>query len=208
MVGQPRRPNTIGGVRGRPRPQQTPAAEPDARSYVKKFSCSTHYIEYHVAEGDRAQCPMCVLERDYDEARAQLLVRDQELNAARGQLERFRVQVDLLSAIRAAFAILGDDDYAWLKVQMYQYKIDKSVMLKATHGRLHGGQRIKRGDKLPVNGFMTVPRHGDPEAHLATSFGGLAIAEYLDEAVTCLGVSQAMGLMLKAWWKALPGGQS
>lgn len=151
---------------------------------------------------------MCVLEANYNDVRVELLSRQNELKVVTTQLSRLQVQVDLQSAIRAAIEVLNDDDFEWLKVQMYQYKIDKSVMLKPTHGKVAGGRRIKRGDKLPPNGFMTVPKKGDPEAHLATSLGGLAIAEYLDEAITCSGSAQAMGIMLKAWWKALPGAQS
>jgi hypothetical protein len=148
---------------------------------------------------------MCALERDYDEVRAELLAKRNELKVAQGQLARLQVQADVQSAIRAAIPALDDNDFAWLKVQMYQYKIDKSVMLKPTHGQRVGGARLKRGQKLPPNGFMTVPKRGDPEAHAATSLGGLAMAEYLDEAITCFGSAQAMGVMLKAWWKALPG---
>jgi hypothetical protein len=151
---------------------------------------------------------MCILERDYDEVRAELISHKNELKLATGQLARLQAQVDVQSAMRAAIAILDDSDFEWLKLQMYQYKIDKSVMLKPTHGKVAGGARLKRGDKLPPNGFMTVPKRGDPEAHAATSLGGLAMAEYLDEAITCFGSAQAMGVMLKAWWKALPGAQT
>lgn len=198
--------NTVGGVRGRPARTQSKLPEQPAQPYATKASCSAHLIEYFVAEGDRLVCPLCAMERDYDEVRAQLIARDSELKTTKNQLDRLRVLVDLQTAIRSAIGLLNEDDYAWLKVQMYQYKIDRSVTLKPTHGRLVGGPRPKRGEKLPANGFMTVPRDGDPEAHLATSMGGLAIAEYLDEAVTCLGAAQAMGLMLKAWWRLLPGG--
>jgi hypothetical protein len=150
---------------------------------------------------------MCILEDKYERVRAELVARRNELKVASGQLTRLQTQVDLQSAMRAAIDILDDNDFAWLKVQMYQYKIDKSVMLKATHGKVAGGARLKRGEKLPANGFMTVPRTGDPEAHSATSLGGLAMANYLDEAITCFGSAQAMGIMLRAWWKALPGAQ-
>jgi len=183
-------------------------AEQDAEPYATKHQCSAHLIEYYVAAGERVQCPLCFIERDYDEVRAQLLARENEIKIAAGELSKLRVQVEVLVAMRAAIEVLDDNDYGWLKLQMYQYKIDKSVMLKPTHGKVSGGKRIKRGDKLPPNGFMTVPKRGDPEAHQATSLGGLAMAEYLDEAITCFGSAQAMGIMLKAWWKALPGAQS
>lgn len=197
-----------GGARRRATSEQGRTAEQDAEPYATRHKCSTHLIEYYAPSGKRARCPQCMMERDYDEMKAQLIARENELKIATNELNRLRVQVDVLGAIRAAIDALDDNDYLWLKLQMYQYKIDKSVMLKATHGKVAGGKRLKRGDKLPPNGFMTVPKHGDPEAHQATSLGGLAMAEYLDEAITCFGSAQAMGIMLRAWWKALPGAQS
>ena len=172
-----------------------------------KVKCDIHLIEYYAGRGDRVRCPMCVTERKHDDLKARTIALENELKVAQNALEKLRVQVDLQTAIRQAIEILDDHDYAWLKVQMYLYKMDKSVTLKVTHGKPAGGRRIKRGEKLPPNGFMAIPRKGDPEGHLASSLGGLAMAEYLDEAITCLGSAQAMGVMLKAWWKALPGGE-
>lgn len=194
-------------MRGSGGPQERTPRQ-DAAPYATRNKCPTHLIEYYALAGEAPQCPMCILERKYDEVRAELVTRRNELKVAGVQLTRLQTQVDLQSAMRAAIDILDDNDFAWLKVQMYQYKIDKSVMLKATHGKLAGRARLKRGEKLPANGFMTVPRSGDPEAHAATSLGGLAMANYLDEAVTCFGSAQAMGIMLRAWWKALPGAQT
>jgi len=201
------RPGAPGGTRGRPSSAQGRTVEQDAEPYATKNKCSTHLIEYYTPNGERARCPQCEMERDYDEMRAQLFARENELKITSKELERLRVQVEVLSAIRAAIGALDDNDYLWLKLQMYQYKIDKSVTLKTIHGKV-GGKRVRRGDKLSPVGFMTVPKYGDPEAHQATSFGGLAMAEYLDEAITCFGAAQAMGIMLKAWWKALPGARS
>ena len=199
--------NTTGAVRQRRGPVQKRAQEQDS-SWGTKHVCTEHMIEYYIFTGERVRCPMCTQFRDDDELRAQLLQRENELKMATSQLQKLQVLVDIQTAIRQAIEILDDDDYAWLKLQMYQYKLDKSVALKATHGKPAGAKRVKRGDKLPPNGFMALPRKGDPEGHLATSIGGLAMAEYLDEAITCFGSAQAMGIMLKAWWKALPGGQS
>lgn len=200
--------NTTGGVRQRAggATVQKRAAEQDAEPYATKNSCTGHQIDYYTAVGDRTRCPLCVMERDFDETKAQLLVAQNHLENAQNKLKKIEPQVSLQSAIRQAIEILEDDDYLWLKTQMYQYKIDKSVSLKATHGKLAGGRRVRRGEKLPANGFMSLPRHGDPEGYLATSLGGLAMAEYLDEAISCYGSAQAMGIMLKAWWTVLPGG--
>lgn len=200
--------NRVGGVKKRTPPVQQRAKDQDVEELATKVKCAEHLIEYYVPRGDKSRCPMCAMQRSYDDVRAELISRTNELKVASAELTKLKVQVELGSAIKSALEILGDEDYAWLKVQMYQYKIDKSVILKPTHGNLEGGKRLKRGEKMPANGFMTLPRHGDPEAHLATSIGGLAMAEYLDEAINRFGSAQGMGLMLKAWWKALPGGQS
>ena len=196
------------GAAARRAGNQAPAATQDAEEYAKKIKCEKCLIEYYVGLGDRMACPMCNLQRNYDEVRASLIQAQNEVQVLRNQNSRLQVQTDLQAAIRAALEILDDGDYAWLKAQMYQYKIDKSVMLKPTHGRLLNGKRPKRGEKLPPNGFMTMPRDGDPEAHACSSLGGLAMAEYLDEAISTFGSAQAMGIMLKAWWKVLPGGLS
>lgn len=175
-------------------------------SFATRHQCDHHLIEYYTGKGDVPRCPMCAMERDLDEARVNLLSMSNELEMTRSRLKHLEVQVNLQAAIRSAIEVLDDNDYEWLKTQMYLYKLDKSVSLKPTHGKLANGRRLKRGEKMPPNGFMAIPRHGDPEGHLATSVGGLAIAEYLDEALTSYGSAQTMGLMLKAWWKVLPGG--
>jgi len=197
--------NKRGATRVRATPVQTELLSQDS-DYGKKHRCETHAIDYYIAADDQVKCPMCQLMARFDDVRADLIVAENKLELATNQLKKLEPQVNLQSAIKAALEILDDNDYSWLKVQMYQYKIEKSVSLKPTHGKLEGGRRLRRGEKLPTNGFMTVPRHGDPEAHAATSFGGIAMAEYLDEAITIYGSAQAMGIMLKAWWKALPGG--
>ena len=192
----------------RVRPAQARTEKQDMPEYATRLACSHHLIEYYVPHGTSSRCPMCDLGKQYDDVRARVIALENELKIATNQVEKYKEQVEVQTAMRSALEILDDNDYEWLKVQMYQYKMDKSVTLKPTHGKLATGKRIKRGAKLPVNGFMTVPRRGDPEAHLATSIGGIAMAEYLDEALTCFGSAQAMGIMLKAWWKALPGGQT
>ena len=196
--------------RGRARATQNelPDAEQDVRVFATKYRCDLHLVDYYIPHGDVKRCPMCGMEKNYDDARAAVIQLEAELKVATSQLERLRVQVDIQTAIRSAIEVLDDYDYSWLKLQMYQYKVDKSVTLKVTHGKLPAGKRIPRGDKMPANGFIVMPRNGDPEGHVCTSIGGVAMAEYFDEALTTVGSAQAMGIMLKAWWKALPGAQS
>ena len=201
-----RRGNTTGatralaGVRG-----QTRTPEQDmADLKMEKLRCAAHLIEYYLGQDDRKVCPMCELEHKMDDLKVMAIEANGQIKALQEENDRLRVQVEIGAAIKSAISLLGDDDYSWLKVQMYQYKIDKSVQLKAVHT---GGAATGRGEKPQATGFMAIPRAGNPEAYMATSIGGVAMAGYLDEALTCYGPAQGMGIMLKAWWQALPGGQ-
>lgn len=207
VVQPPRRKPSGQGATRLKRPGQVLAAEQDT-DLMTRHKCTEHLIEYYWPKGEKPRCPMCAQTAMIDDLRADNLALEGANKQMKSELQRLRVQLDIQTAVRSAIEVLDDNDYSWLKVQLYQYKIDKSVSLKPTHGKLEGGKRIPRGQKLPVNGFMTVPRKGDPEAHLCTSIGGIAMAEYLDEAITTMGSAQAMGMLLKAWWKALPGGQA
>jgi hypothetical protein len=207
-ANRPRLGNTTGatralaGARG-----QIRASDQDMEALgMRRLKCAAHLIEYYLGEQDRPICPMCELERKWDEAKVEYLEMRGQLKAATEEVERLKVQVEIGTAIKSAIGILDDNDYAWLKTQMYQYKIDKSVHLKPIHDA-SGIADLQRGEKLPANGFMAIPRAGDPEAHRATSIGGIAMAGYLDEALTCYGAAQGMGIMLKAWWQVLPGAQ-
>ncbi len=185
------------------RATQTPTKTDEAmRAHGMKHTCDKCQITYAVPTGDLAKCPACSLERVVDEQKVEILQLRNELKMATDRLVRAEREVNLQSAMRAAIELCDENDYAWLKTQMYQYKIDKSVILKPTHGRIAGQ---KSGQRMEVNGFMAVPRKGDPEAHGCTSMGGLAIAGYFDEAVASVGGAAAMATMLRAWYKYLPG---
>jgi len=189
--------------------QQVRASKQDVdEALATKNKCTTHLVEYYTPQGDNAVCPACEYAQKYDEIRVEFMQLESAHAMALKELNHAKVQIEIGSAIRSAIEILDDFDYEWLKLQMYQYKVDKSVTLKPTHGQLENGKRLRRGDKMPANGFMALPRRGDPEAHLCTSLGGIAMAGYFDEAITCYGSAQGMGIMLKAWWTALPGGQT
>jgi hypothetical protein len=198
-----------GATRQRTRAVQAAKAETeqDMSAYGTKMACSQHLIEYYEPHGSKAGCPMCGMERGVDDLKVEILGLRQQLGQAEEKARRLESLNNVVTAMREAIEVLDDNDYLWLKTKLYQYKIDKSVTLKPTHGQLEGGRRIRRGETLPPNGFMAMPRKGDPEAHLATSIGGLAMAEYLEEAIRVFGAGQAMGHMLRAWWKVLPGAQ-
>lgn len=183
--------------------------EQDVEPYATRMSCSKHQVTYYRPASSTLGCPVCKLED-----RVGALDRDNttlrnKLEMVTGELNRLKPQLDLTSAIRSALEIMGDDDFQWLKAQMYQYREDKSVSLKVTHGRPASAKRkIKRGEALPANGFIAMRRNDEPEGYACTSLGGLAIAGYFDEACATVGSAQAMGLLLKAMWKTLPGARS
>lgn len=179
-------------------------SDQDAEPYATRFTCATHQVTYYVSRGDKQHCPVCSLEDQNTRFRAEISRLYNELQATTNQLERLRPQVDLQSAMKQALEVVDHDDLMWLKTQMYQYRLDKSVTLKVTHGRI-AGNRTKPKGNLPPNGFMAMPRRGDPEAYACRSIGGIALAEYFDEAVHTVGSAQAMGLLLKAMWTVLPG---
>lgn len=203
-MSQPRTPLSNTGATRLRRATQTPTdTDPAVRAFASKYECDKCKISYHVPAGAMAKCPLCAAQREIDELKVELLQLTNQAKALAPRIAQLEAQVNLQNAIRAAIEVCDQDDYLWLKTVLYQYKIDKSVSLKATHGKVAGATGRSRRDQ--ANGFMTVPRQGDPEAHIARSMGGLAIAEYLDEAISTAGSAQAMGIMLKAWWKHLPG---
>lgn len=179
--------------------------EQDNLPYATKYSCSTHLVSYYAPVNSPVHCPVCALEEEVEQVRTRYQTLANELEMARNKLERLQPQVDLVTAMRGALEVTEKDDLVWLKTQMYQYKIDKSVTLKVTHGKIAGSKRRRRADTERPNGFMALPRGGEPEGYLCTSIGGLAIADYFDEALHTVGSAQAMGMLLKAMWQVLPG---
>lgn len=198
---------SAGAVRRRAPAMQAKNQDQDVEPYATKYSCSSHQVTYYVPAGTREKCPVCDLERVLTETKRALLETSNELDMARNQLVRVQAQMDLVVAMRNALEITGEDDLVWLKTQLYQYKLDKSVVLKVTHGLPSGAKkrRVSAREKLPANGFIALPRKGEPEGYACTSLGGLALADCFDEALSTAGSVHAMGMLLKALWKQLPG---
>jgi hypothetical protein len=113
---------------------------------------------------------------------------------------QLKVQTDIVAAIREAALVLDDNDLAFLKTTLYEWRDQKSVTLKTTHG-----PRKKKREVPPPNGFIAMPRSGDPYGHICTSVGGLAIAEYFDEATNTVGSANAMALLVRGLSAHLPG---
>ena len=163
---------------------------------VKVFECGIHEITY---KSSRAGCPVCYADREIEQMRDALIETKNKLSLLTEEANRMRVQVDIVAAMREAAAILDDADLAFLKAVLYEWRDTKGVGLKTTHGRKKG-----RGQP-PANGFIAMPRKGDPYGHSCTSMGGLAIASYFDEATNTVGPAKAMEYLVKGMSDHLPG---
>lgn len=193
-------------VPGRMPALQAKHSDQDVEPYATKFSCATHQVTYYVPANQkgRERCPVCHLEIENDELLEEIAKMRNERAMLIMNNERMKVEVDISSALTSAVEMLGEDDLIWLKENLYQYKLDKSVVLKVTHGAPLGQRTRKRDAKAP-NGFIAMRRKGDPEGHTCSSIGGLAIARYYEQATSTYGAQQAMELMIKALWQFLPG---
>lgn len=178
--------------------QMRPAYQSPNRK-LKQFECGIHGLTY---EAYRAGCPVCEMEREVNQMRAALQEVRNQLERVTEENHRLKVQTDITAAIREAALILDDNDLAFLKAVLYEWRDSKSVALKTTHGTK--GKKRGRGQRAP-NGFIAMPRAGDPYGHICTSMGGLAIAEYFDEATNTVGGAQAMAFLVRGMANHLPG---
>lgn len=162
------------------------------RVAVQTFECGIHEISY---KSLRPGCPMCELEREVLVLRDALGKLKNELALTHDQNVRLEAQNNFVFAIKEATALLDDEDMGFLKSVLYEWRDTKSLGLKPTHG----------GESREANGFIVMPRRGDPYAHLCTSVGGLAIAQYFDEAVNSVGNAKAMEHLVRGMAEHLPG---
>lgn len=163
------------------------------------FECGIHELSY---KSHRAGCPACESERALRDLRRANQELSGKLEIAYGELQKLRVQTDIVSAIREAADILDDNDMAFLKSVLYEWRDTKSLAIKTTHG---AGLKSRRGKRPAPNGFIVMPRKGDPYGHICSSVGGLAIAEYYDEATNTVGGARAMEFLVKGMSIHLPG---
>lgn len=177
--------------------------EQDVEPFATKYSCATHQVTYYVPVNRKAGCPVCELDGEVAFLRDLAKKYENEITMLRAANQRMDVEVNVSAAMVNAMETLDEADRMWLKEQLYQYKLDKSVVLKVTHGAPQG--RSRRRDMKTPNGFIAMRRKGDPEGHVCSSIGGLALARYYEEASTTYGAQTAMDLMIKALWKFLPG---
>jgi hypothetical protein len=165
----------------------------------KPFDCGIHKVTYMAF---KAGCPVCHAEREIEQMRAALQEVKGKMEVLTSENLKLRTQVDIVTAMREAALLLDDNDLEFFKVTLYQWRDEKSLGLKTTHG---ARMKQRKGEPLPANGFIVMPRAGDPYGHVCSSIGGVAIAEYFDEATNTVGSAQAMAFLVKGLAHQLPG---
>lgn len=186
-----------------PKYQQRPAPAGVSRAIGAMkydwYECGIHDLKYHAF---RAGCPVCESDRQVKDLRTALTEVKAQLKITTEDAHKLRVQVDFVVAIREASTLLDDEDLAFLKTTLYAWRDEKSLGLKTTHG---ARKKERKGDVTPPNGFIVMPRRGDPYGHLCSSMGGLAIAQYFFEATNSVGPANAMMLLARGMASHLPG---
>lgn len=162
------------------------------------YTCGIHAIEY---KGFRAGCPLCEAERELKQLRKAVGEATGKMRLMHDENQKLKLQVDISYAIREAAEILDDADMEFFKTVLYEWRDTKSVAIKTTHG----GSKVSGGRRGAANGFIVMPRQGDPYGHVCTSMGGLAIAEYFLEAQNSVGPAKAMELLTRGMALHLPG---
>lgn len=171
------------------------------QSKIQSFDCGIHDLVYR---SFRAGCPMCETEREIRELRIAVKELTGKLAFATENTHKLQVQTDISTAIRDAAQLLDDADMSFLKTVLYQWRDEKSLALKVTHGS-NIKKRRRKGEEIPANGFIVIPRSGDPYGHVCSSVGGMAIAGYFEEATNWVGPAQAMSMLTRGMAPYLPG---
>lgn len=169
---------------------------------IRHFKCSRCQIVYSHVTSDSARqidpkCPLCVQEVKTEQMRLSLQNVTAKVELLERQNRDLDGQVNIQSSFRDALDLLDEEDRGFLKTVMYQWRQDKSVVLKVTHST-----------EGRATGFIADYRRADPWAHSCSSIGGSAIAAYYEEALRSVGSAQAMQLLLRAAQHLLPGATS
>lgn len=175
---------------------------------TSQFECGIHDLTYTAY---RAGCPACVAERDAREAENQLdsmrkafwEIRNQ-LATTTDKVRELQAWYDLSTSIYEASDLLSVGDELFFKETLYVYRDEKSLTMKVTHGADLGKNGRKKKTSSP-NGFIVIPRRGDPYGYSCDSVGGLAIAAYYEQICNSQGQMQAMKLLLRGLAHLLPG---
>lgn len=163
------------------------------------YLCSRCAIRYEVMRGGQAHCPLCAAERSVEDLMRQVdRLTDENVGLSR-KLEVIAVQMDHITAIREAMGLVEGDDLVFLKQVMYLYRDDRSYSLSALNGRIATDKRGRIAKKQPIRNALLLSKRGrNPEEHVFTSIGGVAIVGYFDEMTREVGEKQAMVYLLRA----------
>ncbi|NUS01950.1 MAG: hypothetical protein HOV97_05235 [Nonomuraea sp.] len=180
-------------------------AEPGKRpvgSPIRHFKCSRCMIIYSHVAGPNARklepsCPLCKQEITTEQMRLAMQNAIAKVELLEQQNRDLDGHVNIARNFKDATDLLDADDRLFLKTVLYQWRLDKSVVLKVTHSQ----------EGRP-NGFIAAYRHSEPEARTFTSIGGSAIAAYYEEATRTIGSAKAMQTLLSAAQHLLPGATS
>lgn len=169
---------------------------------AQPYDCGIHDITY---KAYKPGCPLCSSEREKQQIQAAAKEMRGKLELLHQENQKLKLQVDISYAIREAAELLDDDDMAFFKAVLYEWRDTKSVALKVTHGGAKTSTSRSKRKPIPPNGFIVMPRQGDPYGHVCSSMGGLAIAEYFVEAQNSVGPAKAMELLVRGMSPYLPG---
>lgn len=175
---------------------------------VSEYDCGIHDLTYRAISPG---CPACHSDREAQDSHRQVTqmrkalmeTRDQ-LASATGKVKELQAWYDLSTSIYEAADLLSIEDEMFFKETLYVYRDEKSLTIKVTHGADLGKNGRKKKTSSP-NGFIVIPRRGDPYGHACNSVGGLAIAAYYEQASNAFGQIQAMKILLRGLAHLLPG---
>lgn len=165
-----------------------------------RFACSLCRITYLVEMGHAAKCPLC-------EDRIKIVGLTSQLDRLLGEVgmikeeaQRLQAQVDVHAAMRSALEVIGDDDLAFVKSALYQWREDRSRLVitpRGAHRRMYGFALLQRG--------KSATKHPPLDVHDCTSVGGCALADALRDAQGQFGFNKGMEALLKAMGPHLAG---
>lgn len=165
-----------------------------------KYTCAECLITYYATQ---AHCPLCDSNARLKHTQDALRQIQREIEFLTNANKNLAEAVDSTRAVRNALDLLDDPDRAFLKGVLYQWKADRGVNLRVTHTSATTRKGRVKGTK--PNGFVAIFRGSDPVAHVCSSMGGVAIAEYYEEALRTVGHEKALNMLLKGFNELLPG---
>lgn len=169
---------------------------------VQAFDCGIHNVTYRAM---KAGCPVCDIEKDLANNKRAVRELTGENRLLKEELRTARQNSDSISAFREAAGLLGEDDRAFFKTILYQWRDEKSISLRPMHEDRQIRDRNRLKEKRITVGFVVVPRVGAAYGYTCSSIGGLALADLFEETTNSGGSSEAMRLLVRGLADLLPG---